>query len=65
MKTRTVTLDPDTYKKLYGMATARQRTPSEILKVAVDLLHIALPHAPDFKLKPFQPQPRRSAPGPE
>ena len=58
LKVVTLSIPADLYKKLCGIARAQQRTPAETLKIAIDLLSVALPHVNDAAPKPFVPRPR-------
>lgn len=61
LKTYTVTIPPDTYKRLQSLSLAQQRPPTEILTLALNLLTVALPRASQIAPAPFKLPPRRSA----
>ena len=61
MKNYTIDITQNTYTKLQTMARERGKTPSEMLVIAVNLLHIALPKTRDINKKLFTPAPRGSA----
>ena len=61
MKNYTIDITQNTYAKLQTMASERGKTPSEMLVIAVNLLHIALPKIRDINKKLFTPAPRGSA----
>lgn len=61
LKVVTLSIPADLYKKLCGIARAQQRTPFETLKIAIDLLSVALPHINTETPKPFVPRPRKPA----
>jgi len=62
MKTYTIDITQNTYNRLREMANARDRTPTEMLAIAVNLLHVALPSIKEINKRLFVPAPRRSAP---
>lgn len=65
MKIYTIDITQNTYSKLREMATARGKTPTEMLAIAVNLLHVALPSIKEINKKLFVPSPRGSAPSPK
>jgi len=62
MKTYTIDITQNTYNRLREIANARGRTPTEMLAIAVNLLHVALPSIKEINKQLFVPAPRRSAP---
>jgi len=65
MKTYTIDITQNTYNRLKEMANARDKTPTEMLAIAVNLLHVALPSIKEINKKLFIPAPRGSAPSPK
>jgi len=61
LKTYTVSVPHETYKRLQSLSLAQHRTPTEILTLALNLLTVALPRASQIVPKPFHLPSRRSA----
>ena len=65
LKSYSVAVPVETYKRLHALSLAHQHTPAELLTIAVNLLALTLPRTAQIKPKLFQPAPRRSAQGPK
>jgi len=62
LKTHTLSIPQTLYTTLHDLAARQQRTPTEILTIALNLLTVALPRASQINPKLFQLPPRRSPP---